>query len=186
MDESKIQAWLLCVELLNKAKGEFITQAIETLRGEVEKKNIDIKGQTISAPEDSNENEREEIVLNKIADDYESIREKYEPYVSGEIDAVAAKDPAAVERTEKLRKFMLSLEKISILMGFGRLCDEWMHDVAIEVSIDDPSEILSKTMRDRSERKEMAKFVIANKEISKNEVFTKEELELFRKALSAQ
>ena len=167
--------------MLNKAKGEFITQAIETLRKEIENKNIDIKGQTISAPEDSNENEREEIVLNKIVEDYDKIVEKYEPYLSGQL---TGSDPETVERMEKMKKFILSLGKISILMKYSRLCDEWMNDVSMEVTIDNPSEILSKTIHGSSERKELINFVLANKEIIENQIFTNQELKAFSQAVS--
>lgn len=168
------------MELLTRAKAEFVTQAIETLHKEVQNKNIDIKGYTMAPPETSNEAEREEVVLNKITEEYGRIRETYDSYASEKESMGDGMDSAMIERMESLRKFLLSLEKISILMHYGRACDEWMHDVAMEVRTENPAEILSKTMPVDKIRGEIVDFILNNREMAKNEIFTKAEVQIFK------
>ncbi len=180
-DSAGTPAWLLCTEILNKAKSEFIVQAVETLHKEIQNRNMDIKGYTIAPPETSSESEREEVVLNKITEEYESIKETYDSYMEN-ASTSGQPDSGTVERTEKLRKFLLSLEKISILVHYGRMCDEWMHDVALDVKTKNPSEIISKTALNDNGRKEIIDFLLKNKAIANGGAFTKEEMQILKEA----
>lgn len=50
MQDDNIPAWLLCEEILNKAKTELITQAMDMIHAAVESKDIEINGSLITQP----------------------------------------------------------------------------------------------------------------------------------------
>ncbi|MGI0133842.1 MAG: hypothetical protein ACREBW_02645 [Candidatus Micrarchaeaceae archaeon] len=177
-------AWLLCEDILNKAKVELITEAMDTLNKEVKEGNIAIHGNIIEVHDKPSDTERDMFVINRMLEDSDNIRASFTKFIQEKEADQKSLTPDTVERIEKLRKFLLSLDKIQLLMGYSSEFDHWIEDVAMQVAIKDPSSIISKTMGGSELRKEILSFILASKTFEKEEVFHKTEREILEKGLN--
>ncbi len=178
-----IPAWMVCVDLLNKAKRELVTQAIETLEGEIEAKRIDIKGNLISVPDQPSDAEMKLFVVGQILENAEQMRQRYGEYIKN----IQSKGPNAtsmeVESAERARLFLMAVEKIEILMRYSRQLDAWINDASMKVGIGNPILVLKETATSE-ERKELLNFLKANKTMRDEEIFSEKEKDLIAAACS--
>jgi hypothetical protein len=167
-------AWIVCVDILNKAKRELVTQAIETLEKEIDAKRIDIKGNLITVPDQPSDAEMKLFVVGQIMTNAEEMRHKYGDYIKSV--QTKGKDITAseIESAERARLFLMAIDKIEILMNYSRQLDAWMNDASMKVDLLDPSEILKSTST-TDERKELLRFLKTNKTLEREETFSKKE-----------
>jgi hypothetical protein len=176
---------MVCVDILNKAKRELVTQAIETLEREIEAKRMDVKGSLISVPDQPSDTEMKLFVLGKVLDNANQMRERYGSYIKAVHEKGAEATPAEVEGAERARLFLMAVEKMEILMGYSRELDAWINDASMQVALRDPAEIFSRTS-ERHGRSEIFAFILKNPQIRKEEVFTQQERMIIEKALAAR
>jgi hypothetical protein len=181
-DSENIEAWLLCQDMLNKAKNELVTQAIETLHDEINAKNIEINGSLISLPDKPKETEMDMFIINKLLGEEEKMKEMYGNYIkSKETDSIAL-SASMVERMEKLKKFLLSIEKISILMHYSNMIDAWMNDIGMHAAAKDPAAIIAKTCEKEEQRLKILEYLLKNSTITKEQIFTQSERKILENA----
>lgn len=180
-DDHGIPAWLTCEEIINKIRTELITQAMDTLDEAVAAKAIEVKGSLINLPDKSSETEMKMFVIRNLIDEKEKIAEMYKSYLS-DIDA-GNTTQAKLEQKERLEKFLLYVEKISVLMDYSNVIEQWIHDIGMEVSENDPSLIIKKSIAKEKLRKEILGYVLKNKTMIKEEVLDSREMEIIRKAV---
>ncbi len=180
-NEGGTPAWIVCVDILNKAKRELVTQAIETLEREIEAKRIDIKGSLISVPDQPSDAEMKLFVVGQIMTNAEEMRHRYGEYIKSV--QTKGKDITAteIESAERARLFLMAIDKIEILMNYSRQLDAWMNDASMKVEIKDASEILRITSN-TDERKELLKFLKTNRTLQREETFSEKERDIIGKA----
>lgn len=180
-----IPAWMVCVDLLNKAKRELVTEAMDTLDAEVAAKRMDIKGNMITVPDQPSEDEMKLFVIGQILTNADQMRERYGSYIKDIHTKGAKATPAEIEAADRARLLLMAVEKIEILVNYSRMLDAWINDASLEVAIKEPSGILSKTSAAHG-RAEILSFILRNPQIKHEEVFTQKEREIIEKAVSDQ
>ncbi|MDE1868538.1 MAG: hypothetical protein KGH60_01045 [Candidatus Micrarchaeota archaeon] len=174
-------AWMLCEDILNKAKVELITEAMDTLNQEVKEGNIAVHGNIIELPDKPSETERDLFIINNMLQEADKMRDSFSKFINEKESDPKSLNAETVERIEKLKKFLLSLDKIELLMGYSTEFDHWIGDVAMQVAIDDPSRIISKTIEHNDLRREILAFILKSKTFEKEEIFNKQEREILEK-----
>ncbi len=169
--ENEHKAWLLCEDLLVRIRDEFASEAISILDKEVNSGNIEVNGTVSSAPEQDREYEKKMMVIGNLLKEKEELRLKYAKYMEDNQED----NPKILERIETLKKFLLSIESISILMGYVNEIDAWIKEVSEEVKEKNVSDILGKTLRNSAERKEIMQRVLSKKRFVEEGIITKEE-----------
>ena len=129
-----IPAWMVCVDILNKAKRELVTQAVETLEKEVEAKRIDIKGSMLTVPDQSSDDEMKLFVIGQVLRNAEQMRERYGSYIKDVHTKGANATSQEIESAERARLFLMAVEKIEILVQYSRQLDTWINDASMEVT----------------------------------------------------
>jgi hypothetical protein len=180
----KTPAWMICVDILNRAKRELVTQAMDTLDREVEAKRMDIKGSMITVPDQPSEDEMKLFVLGQILTNAEQMRERYGKYIK-EVHT-KGKDVTAreIEGADRARLLLMAVEKIEILVHYSRQLDTWITDASMEIGLDDPAQILKKTS-EKHGRMEILSFLVKSPKIREEEVFTDSEFDLISSVLKA-
>lgn len=181
-NESDIQAWLLCEDILNKVKSELITQAMDTLDEAINSKAIDVKGSLITLPDKPSETEMKIFIINKLLDEKEKIMEMYNGYLV-DIAASGGTDAGKLQQKERLEKFLLYIEKISMLMEYSTVVNAWMLEINTEAKETDASIIIKKTALKDSSRQKVLDYVLKNKTIIKEEILSSNEMEILKKAV---
>jgi len=182
--EEGIPAWLVCVDILNKAKNELITEAMDTLKEQIGANNIAIEGNLVTTmPDKSAETERDIFIINRLLENANNIRQTYNRFISEKESVPQNLDSETVERIAKLKVFLLSLDKIEFLMEYSGHFSDWDHDVSMEVKIGSPAEIIAKTVRTNPERREILMFLLNSKIVQKEEIFSENERDILSNAL---
>jgi hypothetical protein len=176
-----IPAWMVCVDILNKAKRELVTQAVETLEKEVEAKRIDIKGSMLTVPDQSSDDEMKLFVIGQVLRNAEQMRKRYGSYIKEVHTKGANATSQEVESAERARLFLMAVEKIEILVQYSRQLDTWINDVSMEVAMDDPARILSKTSAS-GERTDVLAFILKNPQMKNETIFSEQERQIIERA----
>jgi hypothetical protein len=180
-NEPDIAAWLLCEDILNKIKSELITQAMDTLDEAITSKAIDVKGSLITLPDKPSETEMKIFIINRLLGEKERIMEMYNGYLA-EIAADGKADANKLQQKERLEKFLLYIEKISMLMDYSAVVDAWMLDINTEAKEHDASQIIKKTASKEASRQKVLDYVLKNKTIIKEEILSEEEMGILKRA----
>lgn len=174
MSEIETPAWMVCVDMLNRLKRELVTEAIDTLEREIEAGRVDIKGSLITLPDQPSEVEMKLFVIGKMIGGIDEIRHNYAKYAS-EIETKGEKATSAeIENFERSRKFIFAVEKISMLIHYSNMFDEWINDASMMVGTADGAKIIKETAKSK-ERKELVAFVLKNRTVVDEEILTREE-----------
>ncbi len=169
-----VPAWMVCVDILNKAKRELVTQAVETLEREVKAGRLDIKGSMITVPDQPSDDEMKLFVIGQVLSNAEQMRERYGSYIRGIYAKGKGATPQEVEGAERASLLLMAVEKIEMLVGYGRQLDSWINDASMAVSIDDPALVLKETSGG-SGRKELLAFIRGNRVMLSEGTFSAEE-----------
>ncbi|MDE1865482.1 MAG: hypothetical protein KGH94_02495 [Candidatus Micrarchaeota archaeon] len=183
MGKTGTPAWMVCVDILNKAKRELVTQAIETLEAEIDAKRMDIKGSLINVPDQPSDAEMKLFVVGQILDNAEQMRQRYGDYIKAVHSMGSSAKSADVEGAERARLFLMAVEKIETLIRYSKELDSWINDASMEVGIRDPALILKRTSAS-PRRKELINFLSKNKKMQKEGTFSGEEIRVINSASS--
>ncbi len=176
MPVNDVPAWMTCEDMLNRIKSELITEAIEVLDRAVGDKEIDIKGYIVNMPEKSNETDMKMFIINRIIENRDQIMERYR----GSLD-MDGNSKSDVIRSERLRKFLFSVDQICELMGYSRIIEEWMGDIGKNSNIDDLAGMIKRTVSGNDQRAEVMMYVLRSAKMKKERIITDYE----REALAA-
>lgn len=179
-DKDQVKAWLVCEDIFNKLKTELITQSMDSVKEAIDSKFIDVKGSLISLPDKASDTEMYMFIINKLLDEKENMMNTYSKYIGD----VAPKDatPQQIEQSERLNKFLL-VEKIDLLMGYSKVFDDWMHDVGMQVTNEDPSDIIKTTIKGDDQRLEVIQFALRNSTILREKVLDDKERKILEDAI---
>lgn len=145
-------AWIICQDILVKAKEEFMTEALEMLERSIEEGNIAISGYVLSDPEKHQEQERNLFVLNQIVSRHDEMHKRFASELSA-LESRGARDAMTIRAIEKLKRFLLTLTKITTLVEYSKEIDEWINDVGMMVSAGNPSDVILGSAENYSVRK---------------------------------
>lgn len=165
----------MCEDIFNRIKTELITEAMDTLQEAIDSKAIEVKGSLVNLPDKPSDTEMKMFLINRIVEDKESIIERYKGYVSKANENTG--DPKVVQQTERLKKFLLAVEQISMLMSYSKIMDSWMRDISMQIAAKYPSDVVKATISGDG-RIEVLRYVLESGKIKKEEVLKKEEREM--------
>ncbi|HUY70531.1 MAG TPA: hypothetical protein VMV00_03110 [Candidatus Baltobacteraceae bacterium] len=180
--EDDTPAWMTCVDILNKAKVELITEAMDTLNNEISEKRIEVNGSLITLPERPNDADRDMFIITRMLEEAPQIKERYGSFIQTNLES---KDANVVMQVERGKKFLMALEQIELLINYSTYIDEWMQDASVLANIKDPSEIMARTIAHQKAREEILVFMLESKTFVKEEIFTDEERRILSKALKS-
>ena len=83
-------AWMVCEDLLTRAKDELILEAIDLLHARINDGSVSIDGYVVTLPDRSQEVARDIFVINNLLSEQSQIRDTYARYIkerSGDITA---------------------------------------------------------------------------------------------------
>lgn len=173
-DNAGLPAWMLCSDLLIKAKNELANEAILSLEREMKAGRIDVKGSVITQPDQQQEGENMLFVINNLVGERDGIHERYDQYIRDLEHDPSKFDGKTAERIESLKKFVLAVDEIYALMHYSAVMGEWADDVAMHVKEEKPLEILERTSEGH-ERADAAAFVLSLKSFAREKIFSEEE-----------
>lgn len=168
---------MLCDDIITRMKDELVLEAVDLLHAEIKAKRIDISGYTALMPDKSAELQRDLYIISNLVARGHEIMDQYGPY----LDA-AERDPERLARKEELKKFLMSVQGITMLMRYSTIADTWATDVGKFSSLTDIAQILARTANMADERKELMDYVLSNKKFKDSEALSDEELAALRSA----
>jgi hypothetical protein len=180
MVKDEVPAWLLCYDLLTKTKDELILEAIDLLHEEIKAKRIDIQGYTSLLQDKPEELQRDMYIINNLILREAEIKKQYSDYL---VDNKNTKNGETLMQVEALRKFLLSVDAISLLMGFSRELDQWAEDTGEFYETANPSEVIAKTMAMDEHRYPILEYVLSSKKFAKGEAISEEERKVYEEAI---
>ena len=180
-ERNDMPPWMLCQEILVKAKNELILEAIDALHREADAKRIDMKGSMARIEGRNSDIDRDMFVINNLLAQEEDIRGRYIESIK-RVDEGRENDPGVIERTNELKKFLLSLTEIHMTMKCAKTFDQLVHDVGGAAGLGDPARILAETAKKNAERVDALEFVLGDKAFSRNEGLSKDEMDIIARA----
>ena len=175
--------WMIAQEILVKSKNEIILEAIDTLHKEIDEKRLEINGHTIKLPDKSSEIDMDMLIINNLLQQEQKIIKQYSSFIK-KTENGEELSPEIVERTEELKKFLMSVAEISLLMNFAKTIDAWILDFAETMNKKDVALIISETAKRNVDRIEVLRFMSNNRNFLKSDALTNEEFEIIKDALN--
>jgi len=160
----EVPAWIMCAEILNEIKNELALEAADALNEAIKAKLVEVSGSIVTLPDRPKELEMDMFIIKKILHEKEDIIGKYKNFLKDD----SATDPNVVMQRERLRKFLLYVEQISLLMRYSGIFEHWMDDVGSKTSETDPQKILGSTIN--SERFDALDYILKSAAFAKNHV----------------
>ncbi len=180
-NEPGIPAWLVCEDILNRIKAELITQAMDVLQEAINSKAIEVNGSLVTLPDRPSDTDMYMFIINKLIEEKGNIIDRYRSYLSN--DGIN-QNPDNVQRRERLKKFLLSVEQISLLMQYSQVFNTWIHDVALQINATDPSDVIKNTLRENEPRMDVLNYVLNNKKIENEHILTEKEREILKSSIT--
>ena len=178
-ENDTMPAWLVCDGILSKARDELLSQAIRTMREQVEKKRLSLEGEPVSVNEAASQQEKDMYFLEQLVQERERMEKRFAEYI--EAASIGEKDRA---RIDELQRFLLALKQIALLHRYSGVCGAWLVDAERELREPEPAMLLAGTAsRVIPERKEVLAYLATNKELENERVFTDQEKSIIKKAL---
>jgi hypothetical protein len=176
-----IPAWLVCTELLDKARRELVAEAMDALDEEERLGNIEVKGGLVELPERPNDTDAKLFIIGRLIEAKDEMLRGYARYVSG-IESKKGASPEEVEAASRARRFMLGIEKISTLMGYADALDAWVREIGANAGDSDPVRLLAMTAGHG--RVEALEFIVKSRGFAKERVLSDFEMGVIREALA--
>ena len=179
-EHSGTPAWLVCVDLLSKIKTEMITQAMETLQQAIDSKAIEIEGSLVTTPDQHSESEMQIFIIRRLIEQREGIINRYKGYLSASGEK---QTPEMMQQTERLKKFLLSVDQIAMLMHYSEISEHWMNELAMQVGAASPRDAIKRTLNE--ERSELLRYLLNNRKIKSEKMLTNAETKILEGSLRA-
>jgi hypothetical protein len=179
--KEEMPAWMMCQEILVKAKNELILEAVDALHREVAAKRMEVNGDIVRIEGKDNDVDKDLFVINNLMQQEPQIREQYGEYIA-KAERGAISDPSTLERVEELKKFLMSLSEIHLLMKFARVFDQWVLDFEGTADLKNPDEMIAATAKRNADRIDALEFVLKNRTFIKNEALSEAEFKVFSTA----
>ena len=84
-------------------------------------------------------------------------------YITEKESNPAVLDEYTIHRIEEMKKFLVAVGKISYFMELSSVFNSWVDDAGRQARINDPVEILERTMLENKERIPAVEFVLGKK-----------------------
>lgn len=172
---------MACDAIISKMRDELLSQAVSVMHEQLEKKRISLEGTLPAMSEEGGEKERDAFLLSQLVKEHENIEKQFGEYIE---QAKAGKD--SLHSIDELQRFLLELRQIVVLSDYSRTCESWMADAEKELKESNAVKILSKTLAKEGKRRDALGFVLKDKEIAKEGVFSEGERRIMQDALSAK
>lgn len=174
MLDGTVPAWMLCGDMLTRFRDEFVLEAIDILHVEMDAGRIDVSGYISLLPDKPDEIQRDMYIIRNLIEKEGEIMSQYRPYIGEVIES----DPAKMKRIEDLRKFVLSVNAISMLMGFSHVLERWAADTGQYCGTDDMGLIISDTLKAAGDRAEVLEFALRSSRFLKSGALDESEIRL--------
>ena len=161
--KNETPAWLLCENLLVDIKNELVLEAIDVLHQEMKEGRIEVNGGLVTAAEGKEEIEKDLFIINKITESRKETADRFMQYITEKESNPAVLDEYTIHRIEEMKKFLVAVGKISYFMELSSVFNSWVDDAGRQARINDPLEILEKTMLENKERIPAVEFVLGKK-----------------------
>lgn len=172
---------MTCDAIISKMRDELLSRAISVMHEQIEKKRISLEGNVPAMSGEASEKEKDAFLLAQIVKEHENMERQFGQYIE---QAKIGQD--SLQRIDELQRFLLELRQIVMLNDYSKTCESWMADAEKELKEQDAVRILSKTLaKGDGKRKDVLAFVIRDKGIEKDGIFSNEEREIMSAALSA-
>ncbi|MDE1823400.1 MAG: hypothetical protein KGH50_03680 [Candidatus Micrarchaeota archaeon] len=177
MNSDDTPAWMLCEDMLTKAKDELILEAIDILHEQINEKRIDIQGYVPVLMDKSEELQKDMFIINNMLANKEQIKSQYASYLGKD-----TKDPSELSRIEELKKLVMAMDAIDFLMAMSHVFESWAEETGNYPAVKDPLQLLKKGMTNE-QRIEALKYILSSKKFRENEALTESEMTLLNQAL---
>ncbi len=174
-------AWLICEDILSRAGNELMAEALELFRAEAAAGRIKVNGDLVTSSELSRNEERDLFVIEKLLGDEQNLRLRYENLVRA-VEEGRELRAEVVERTEEIKKFLLTISQLSLTVGYARIFSLWSVDAGRAIAHESPAALLAETSKDRKDRLEALAFATTSKAFLGSGALSTDELELLRNA----
>ena len=182
-DKSGIQAWIACNDILDRIRTELVTEAMDTAKDAIERKLIGFNGSLVNLPDKPSDTEMHMFIVNRLVAERDRIMHSYKEHLEGAGAGIPS--PEKVQQAERLRKFLLCVERISMLMHYSSVIEGWMNDVAMQVAAADAASVMRATSSGNPERLELLGYVLGSTVIKREGILAREERELLEALLRA-
>ncbi len=173
-------AWLVCDGIIAKARDELLSQAISVMHEQLDKKRISLEGELTVVDEANSEREKDRFLLSQLVKEHANIEKKFSSYLE---EAKISKQDA--NRMQELERFLLELRQIMLLSDYAKACESWLVEVEKALSEKAPERILASTIKkEPQQRREILEYLLKNKALAKDRIFTEEDKEIINKALN--
>lgn len=169
-------AWMLVEDILTRLKDELVLEAIDILHIEMNAGRIDVSGYVSLLPDKPDEIQRDMYIIGNLMEKESEIMARYGPYL-GE---VMESDPAKMKGIEDLKKFVLSVNAISMLMRFSHVLEKWAEDTGRYQGAGDMRLIISDTLKTTEDRAEVLEFALGSSRFMKSGTLNESEIRLLR------
>ena len=177
----KIPAWMACEDLFNRLKTELVTEAMDALQEAMRLRLIEVNGSLITLPDKPSDTKMNMFIIKKLLQEKDRILEMYGSNFSN--DDGKQMDAARLKQKERIGKFLLYVEKISLLMDYSGAVEAWMNDINKEITEKDPSKIIKRTLAKEESRAKLLDYLLKSRTIEKEEVITEAERSLLLGAM---
>lgn len=178
-----ISNMLSCEDLLIRIKNEFVSMAMVVLDKEIKRGTIKLNGSIISPTDKNKENEEFLFIINNLIKERESIHKKYDNLLSLPTDNLTSK---IVNRTESLKKFLLTIDTIYILINYSNIIDSWIKDVLMDINGDSIEGILKNTINCNIHRIEAFDFIANRNDFIEQKVINELEFTIIKNITKSQ
>jgi hypothetical protein len=180
INDDELPAWMVCDAIISKMRDELLSRAVALMHEQLDKKRISLEGHLPTMSEESSEKEKDAFLLSQLVKEHTNIERQFGEYIER---ANIGRDGA--QRIDELQRFLLELRQIVMLKDYSRECEFWLAEVEKRLKERDAARILANTMAsERGKRREVLEFVLKDREIAKDGVFSEDEKRVMEEALA--
>ena len=123
------------------------------------------------------------FIVNRLVAERDRIMHAYKEHLDAADAGISGSEK--VHQAERLKKFLLCVERISMLMHYSSIIEGWMDDVAMQVTATDAASVIRATSSGNSERLELLGYVLGSPVIEREGILARGERELLEASLRA-
>ncbi|MGC8623504.1 MAG: hypothetical protein ACP5TK_02425 [Candidatus Micrarchaeia archaeon] len=164
-----IDAWLVCNDLLIRAKNMLYAEALDIFERSRKQGRISVQGSFVRFEEPQNSNDAEFLLL-KFLERKDEMVKYYESQLSSGVLSDSQK--------KNLLAFLRDAEAMSTLVEYSRIFDEWAAEALHEVKESNVPSLLSKGIKHKPVRMEALHFLLSDIKVSKDVPFSEGEINM--------